>query len=245
MALRADGARAPGRLTHPPRPRRRFRHPRKRCGIIRAGPSHHTTCMDDWYTPEQLSRLRNDLRRRAAELQDLNAECQNYALDFVIHERMDTYFRLDGRLDELASLCDRIIHELEAADRLAALRGIDNRLTFIEDCFDEIESELRDRPRRRRRRRFNLADFFRRLGGSGENGFGEIGSDTEAYQELGVPAGSDPRAVMAAFRRLVKELHPDARGGDRSTEPRLRRIVAAYEYLKHRAKRSDDSRSAS
>ncbi|MEW6325586.1 MAG: DnaJ domain-containing protein [Nitrospirota bacterium] len=192
--------------------------------------------MDDWYTADQLAKLRHDLRRRTAELRELNAECENYALDRVIHERMDTYFRLEGRLDEIGSLCDRITQELEEADGLAALRQLDNRLSFIEDCFDEIESELRDRPRRRRRRRFNLADFFRRLGAAaGENGFGEIGSATEAYQELGVAAGSDLRTVMKAFRRLVKELHPDARGGDRTAEPRLRRIFAAYDYLKRRA----------
>ena len=191
--------------------------------------------MDDWYTPEQIAKLRSELRRRAAELADLNTDCQNYALDRVIHERMDTYFRLEERLEEINVLCVRISQEVDEVDDVAALRQIENRLNYIEDCFDEMESELRDRPRRRRRRRFNVSDFFRwwqEQQTATPGGLGEIGSMTEAYLELGLKADSDWRAVTGAFRRLVKELHPDRRGGDRSSEPRLRRIFAAYEFLK-------------
>jgi len=198
--------------------------------------------MADRYTHEQIAALRRQLFRRIAELQELNTDCQNYALDQVINERMDTYFRLEERLEEINTLCLRIGQELEEATGLAALQRLEGRLNFIEDCFDEMESEIRDRPRRRRRRRFNFADFFRQWssasgGSSGQGdpaGPGEISSITEAYQELGVTAESDGRTIMAAFRRLVKELHPDARGGDRATEPRLRRIMAAYEFLKRR-----------
>ncbi len=196
--------------------------------------------MADGHSTDQLTRLQRQLRRRVAELQDLNADCQNFALDRVIHERMDTYFRLEERLEELNTLCTRIIEEIDAVDTLGVLRQIDDRLNFIEDCFDDLESEMRDRPRRHRRRRFNFADFFRQWQSAsgtapgGGAGPGEIGSATEAYQELGVHDGSDLRTIMTAFRRLVKELHPDARGGDRSSEPRLRRIVAAYEFLKRR-----------
>lgn len=194
--------------------------------------------MSDRYTDDQIIALRRQLVRRIAELQELNTDCQTYALDQVINERMDTYFRLEDRLEEINMLCLRIAQELEETGGLAALRQLDGRLNFIEDCFDELESEIRDRPRRRRRRRFNFADFFRQWQSQQGNlaGLGEIGSATEAYQELGVTEESDPRAIMAAFRRLVKELHPDARGGDRSTEPRLRRIVAAYEFLKRQTR---------
>jgi DnaJ-class molecular chaperone len=34
------------------------------------------------------------------------------------------------------------------------------------------------------------------------------------------------------FKFLVKQHHPDANGGDRSTEDRLRDIIKAYNYLK-------------
>ena len=42
-----------------------------------------------------------------------------------------------------------------------------------------------------------------------------------------------PRAeIKARFKALVKRHHPDANGGDRSTEDRLREIIQAYNYLK-------------
>ena len=38
--------------------------------------------------------------------------------------------------------------------------------------------------------------------------------------------------IKARYKELVKRLHPDANGGDRSREDRLRQIIQAYNYLK-------------
>jgi curved DNA-binding protein CbpA len=38
--------------------------------------------------------------------------------------------------------------------------------------------------------------------------------------------------IKARYKELVKRLHPDANGGDRSSEDRLRQIIQAYHYLK-------------
>ena len=38
--------------------------------------------------------------------------------------------------------------------------------------------------------------------------------------------------IKARFKALVKRHHPDANGGDRSSEDRLREIIQAYNYLK-------------
>jgi DnaJ-class molecular chaperone len=38
--------------------------------------------------------------------------------------------------------------------------------------------------------------------------------------------------IKARFKLLVKRHHPDANGGDRSAEDRLREIIQAYNYLK-------------
>ena len=40
------------------------------------------------------------------------------------------------------------------------------------------------------------------------------------------------REVKARFKALVKRHHPDANGGDRSSEDKLREIIQAYNYLK-------------
>jgi hypothetical protein len=39
-------------------------------------------------------------------------------------------------------------------------------------------------------------------------------------------------AVKARYKELVKRLHPDANGGDRSREDKLREIIQAYNHLK-------------
>jgi hypothetical protein len=45
--------------------------------------------------------------------------------------------------------------------------------------------------------------------------------------------GTEPSAdIKARYKALVKLLHPDANGGDRSSEDRLRQIIQAYHYLR-------------
>jgi hypothetical protein len=39
-------------------------------------------------------------------------------------------------------------------------------------------------------------------------------------------------AIKTRYKELVKRYHPDANGGDRSTEDKLREIIQAYNYLK-------------
>ena len=54
----------------------------------------------------------------------------------------------------------------------------------------------------------------------------------KALDQLGLDEGADKVAVKARYKELVKQLHPDANGGDRSNEDRLREIIRAYNYLK-------------
>ncbi len=61
---------------------------------------------------------------------------------------------------------------------------------------------------------------------------GEVQSAVEAYDILGLEQGAALKEVTAAFRRKAKELHPDSRNGDRSSEPELRKLLAAYQFLK-------------
>ena len=49
-------------------------------------------------------------------------------------------------------------------------------------------------------------------------------------EHLGVEA--DKVAIKAKFKALVKLHHPDANGGDRRSEEKLREIIQAYNYLK-------------
>ncbi len=57
-------------------------------------------------------------------------------------------------------------------------------------------------------------------------------AERKALDTLGLDTGATPVQVKAKFKELVKRHHPDANGGDRSTEDRLVEIIQAYNYLK-------------
>ena len=51
--------------------------------------------------------------------------------------------------------------------------------------------------------------------------------------DLDVMATADE--IRERYKTLVKELHPDMNGGDRSEEERLQKAVAAWNHLKKSA----------
>ena len=55
---------------------------------------------------------------------------------------------------------------------------------------------------------------------------------TKALTTMGLDETADAAAVKARYKQLVKQLHPDANGGDRSNEDKLRDIIRAYNFLK-------------
>ncbi|WP_349372087.1 J domain-containing protein [Salinarimonas sp.] len=54
----------------------------------------------------------------------------------------------------------------------------------------------------------------------------------QAFDVLGLEEGADAATIKAAYKALVKRFHPDAHGGDRSYEERLRDIIRAHDTLK-------------
>jgi curved DNA-binding protein CbpA len=57
-------------------------------------------------------------------------------------------------------------------------------------------------------------------------------AERKALQTLDLDIDADKATIKARFKELVKRHHPDANGGDRSMEDRLREIINAYNYLK-------------
>ena len=57
-------------------------------------------------------------------------------------------------------------------------------------------------------------------------------AERKALQVMGLGADATLEIVKAKYKALVKQHHPDANGGDRSTEDRLIEIIKAYNYLK-------------
>ncbi|TXN26131.1 J domain-containing protein, partial [Methylobacterium sp. WL93] len=58
------------------------------------------------------------------------------------------------------------------------------------------------------------------------------GQFSRALDVLGLEEGADTAAIKAQYKSLVKRFHPDANGGDRSFEERLRDIIRAHDVLR-------------
>ena len=56
--------------------------------------------------------------------------------------------------------------------------------------------------------------------------------DRRALETLGILGQAKSEEIKKAYKTLVKLHHPDANGGDKSSEDRLRTIIAAYSHLK-------------
>ena len=57
-------------------------------------------------------------------------------------------------------------------------------------------------------------------------------AERKALDTLGLEPEATTAEIKLRFKMLVKRHHPDANGGDRSSEERLRAIIEAYNYLK-------------
>lgn len=187
------------------------------------------------FDPLKLARYRAGMRKRITELRIRTGDCLEFAMDSMMQDRVDSYFKVEESLEEIGRTLGLIEEEVEDVTDLSSAHRLESRLDFMEDRLEELDSEVRQRPRRRRRR-INLADFFKAAGGGrgveAPASQSEISSPMEAYEVLGLEYGSSMSQVTSAFRQRAKKLHPDVRKGDRSAEPELRRIIAAYQYLK-------------
>lgn len=57
-------------------------------------------------------------------------------------------------------------------------------------------------------------------------------AERKALEVLNLDDQASAEAIKARYKELVKRLHPDANGGDRSSEDKLRAVIQAYNYLK-------------
>ena len=55
--------------------------------------------------------------------------------------------------------------------------------------------------------------------------------EKKSFDDLNLPYTATSEELKARYKLLVKQNHPDANGGDRSSEERLREIILAYKIL--------------
>jgi len=186
------------------------------------------------FSTSKYIKFRQGMQKRIGSLRLKAGDSLDIAVDVMMEARVDGFFRVEQGLEEIIRSLVEIEDELEVIRDLSGAIRLESRLEFVEDRWDEFDSEIRERPRRRRRK-LNLADLLKSAGGDGralsENP-GSINNAVDAYAVMGVEFGSSLADVTAAFRVKAKLLHPDANNGDRSSEPELRRMLEAYQFLK-------------
>ncbi len=57
-------------------------------------------------------------------------------------------------------------------------------------------------------------------------------AELKALHALGLDETATPEQVKTQYKTLVKRLHPDANGGSRANEDKLREVIVAYDYLR-------------
>lgn len=192
--------------------------------------------MYDADATKKLFERKRQLNRRIIELRGTLQIDLAFAFEHYYEARAYTYFAVEEKIQDFEELFLKLEIQIDESDNLSDLGRTAERVSYVEDRLDELQSEIYNRPRRRRRRPFSFGDFFNQY--SQQNGNaqsasqGEISSLAEAYQILGLEEGVNLAGVTAAFRKFAKEYHPDARGGDRSSETQLRKVVEAYQMIK-------------
>jgi len=186
------------------------------------------------FSTSKYIKFRQGMQKRIGSLRSKAEDSLDVAVDVMMEARVDGFFQVEQGLEEIIRSLVEIEEELEAIRDLSGAMRLESRLEFVEDRWDEFDSEIRERPRRRRRK-LNLADLLKTAGGDGRSlseNSNSINNAVDAYAVMGVEFGSALADVTAAFRVKAKQLHPDANNGDRSSEPELRRMLEAYQFLK-------------
>ncbi|HRI39780.1 MAG TPA: J domain-containing protein [Nitrospira sp.] len=185
------------------------------------------------FSTAKFLKFRTGMQKRIGSLRAKTEESMDMAVETMMEERVDGFFQVEHGLEEVIRSLIEIEEELEVIRDLSGAMRLESRLEFVEDRWDEFDSEIRERPRRRRKR-VSLADMLKAASGAGslsENPTG-VNNAVDAYAIMGVEFGSSLADVTASFRVKAKQLHPDANNGDRSSEPELRRMLEAYQFLK-------------
>jgi len=186
------------------------------------------------FSTSKYMKFRQGMQNRIGSLRSKAEESLDAAVDTMMEERVDGFFQVEQGLEEIIRSLVEIEEELAVIRDLSGAMRLESRLEFVEDRWDEFDSEIRERPRRRRRK-INLADMLKAASGGGgalSDNPNSINNAVDAYGVMGVEFGSSLADVTAAFRIKAKQLHPDANNGDRSSEPELRRMLEAYQFLK-------------
>lgn len=176
-------------------------------------------------------------RELSGHLSELICQCRESSFlslerSLDLESAQGGFFEMEDRFAELDRLFSGLLDELSREASRAGMGKIARKSEFLEDRFEELDSILRNRPRRKKAA-FPWERFFRIGSEAGERGrMGHEERLRSCCRILGLQDTSPWPAIRKKVRQLLKEMHPDLRSGDRSQEGRMREILDAYEFLK-------------
>lgn len=190
-----------------------------------------------WVTPQQAHRWARELTQQPG-WSSLRAGDVGSGLHELIDQlnrasflpRLSVEQRLDRLAPGLGNDLRAAVSSLGAKQRLAitaafAIYGVSAR-EWLEDDPRRVVAELRQRCTNQRRTQSDRRSTDRET--SGAEAIHDL-CRAEAFRQLGLALGAPREAIKQAYRRLVKQHHPDV-GGDAAIFVRLN---AAYQLLIH------------
>ena len=63
--------------------------------------------------------------------------------------------------------------------------------------------------------------------------------EKDYYKILGVPKDADAATIKKAYRKLAKDLHPDANAGDKKIEEKFKAVSEAYDVVSDPKRRAE------
>ena len=80
------------------------------------------------------------IRKRIVELRAKTEDCLEVAIDSMMEDRVDSYFRVEEGLNEIDRSLGLIEEELAVITDLSSCQRLDSRLGFMEDRFEEWQA---------------------------------------------------------------------------------------------------------
>src|SRR5262249_23951053 len=144
------------------------------------------------FSQRKFIKFQNGMRRRIESLRPKAQESLEVAVDTMMQERVDSFFRIEEGLEEIIKSLAQIEDEVGEIRDLAVASGVKPFIELAKDRGDVSEGEMGERPVRRGRK-ISLADMLKAAGGGGgdlSQGSGSINNAMDAYAAMGVEFGS-------------------------------------------------------
>src|SRR5688572_33367584 len=104
------------------------------------------------FSQSKFIKFQNGMRRRIDSLRPKAEESLELAVDTMMQERVDSFFRVEQGLEEVMKSLAQIEEEIAEIRDLSGAMRLESRLEFVEDRWDDFDSEIRERPRSEERR---------------------------------------------------------------------------------------------